>query len=159
MWDNLHTQNFKTNHNHWSFIAIGESVLTRGTRIRALSGTTKKKTSLRHKVRLQPQTKTTENTCSALSSGKEYQTLQNIQTSIYSTCTATPEYLVTQGKRQVGQTLTSFITTSIILFLLKRFKHSNQFLSTLNSTCWYHSLSLAPTSRNNITHICQILIQ
>lgn len=38
----------------------------------------KKRTSLRHKVRLQPQTRTMENTCSVLLSGKEYQTHQNV---------------------------------------------------------------------------------
>ena len=52
---------------------MGDGVLTRSIRAGALSGTTKKITSLRHKVRLQPQTKTMENTCSVLSSGKVYQ--------------------------------------------------------------------------------------
>ena len=55
----------------------------------------KKITSPGHKVRLQPQTKTMENTQSTLSSGKEHS-----KHSIYgeSTCTATLANLVTQGK-------------------------------------------------------------
>lgn len=53
-----------------------DGVVTRSTRTGALSGTAKKKkkkTSLRHKVRLQLQTGTMENTFSVLSSGKEHQ--------------------------------------------------------------------------------------
>lgn len=76
-----------------------------------------------------------------------------------STCTATPEYLVTQGKREVGQTLTPSTTTLIILFLLNIKKKQfllQVFTSTVNSTCWYHSLSLAPISCNNITQISNL---
>lgn len=82
---------------------MGDSVLTRSTRTGSSQWNNQKKkkiTSLRHKVRLQPQTKTMENTCSVLSSGKEYQAPQNIPTCIEgeSTCTVTPEGRVTQGK-------------------------------------------------------------
>ena len=108
------------------------------------------------KGRLQPQTKTMKNTCSVLFSGNRI--ADSSTHSIYgrSTCTATREYLVTQGKWEVGRSYTPLITTLVILFPLKLFKHLISFLlqifnSTLNSTSRCLSLSLAPISCNNTT--------
>lgn len=136
MWDRPHVQHFKSNRDHRSFYCNArqcpdEEHLYWSSR----RNCNQKKTSLRHKVRLQAQTNTMEDTCSVLFLWETIPDSSKYFICGESTCTATPGSK-TRYKGDVGHiypTLTTCLPAKAFFFILKctsSFNPSLSFIST-----------------------------